>query len=329
MPMRALVTGATGCVGANVVEALLARGYEVRAMQRGNSSTAALVGLRPEMVVGDVLDIESLTRALSGCDLVFHVAAVSEYWRTPPGQIYNVNVDGTRNVLQAAERNRVQRFVFTSSVAVLGRPRYAGEVMTESHPYNHYRIPFHYGLSKLLAEAEVQRFIKRGIDAVIVNPATVIGQRDIHFIGGELIRAAKRGWLLAAPPGGMGIISAQDVGLGHVLAAEIGRTGERYILNSENISHTSLMRMVAEVSGSPSPRFTLPKWTTRFLAFLIYALSRVGFRFPGVDPIQIYLSSYQMYFDHSKAAKAFDFTPCSARHAVEQAVTWYQQQGML
>ncbi|MDF1513158.1 MAG: NAD-dependent epimerase/dehydratase family protein [Anaerolineae bacterium] len=327
--MRALVTGATGCVGANVVEALFMGGYEVRALRRDSSRPEALYGLEPEMVIGDVLQIDSLIKAMSGCDLVFHVAAVSEYWRASPERIYDVNVNGTRNVFEAAAYHRVQRIVFTSSVAVLGKPRFPGEVLNESHSYNHYPIPFHYGLSKMLAEAEVQRYVGLGMDAVIVNPSSVIGQRDVNFIGGELIRAAKKGWFIAAPPGGMGIISARDAGLGHVLAAERGKTGQRYILNSVNISHSALMRIVAEATGSAYPRITLKKSVIRALAFLTYALSRKGIRIPGVDPIQLYLSSYNMYFDQSKAVKELGFDPFGVRHAVEQAVTWYQQQNML
>ena len=235
--MRALVTGATGCVGANVVEALLERGYTVRAMRRSSSQLDALAGLEPEIVTGNVLDKASLVQAMAHCNLVFHVAAISEYWRSSPEQIYHVNVTGTRRVLEAAMQCRIERVVFTSSVAVLGKPTFPGEVLNEASQFSHYPIPFHYGHSKVLAEAEVQQHVKNGLDVVVVNPASVIGQRDVNYIGGELISAAVKGWAIAAPSGGMGIVSAKDVGTGHVLAAESGKTGARYILNGENIPH--------------------------------------------------------------------------------------------
>ncbi len=295
--MRALVTGATGCVGANIVEALLSRGYDVRAMRRHTSCLDALVGLQPEMVVGDVLDGASLVRAMTDCDIVFHAAAVSGYWRSSPDHIYQVNVNGTTNVLQAATQCHIQRVVFTSSVAVFGKPSRPGEILNESSQFNHYPIPFHYGLSKVLAEAEVTRNVRKGLDIVVVNPASVIGQRDVNYIGGELIKAATKGWFIAAPSGGMGIVSAKSVGLGHVLAAEFGQTGARYILNGENITHYKLMKMVASATGSSPPRFTIPENFGRGMAWVMYHLNRIGIRFRAIDPIQIYLSTFDMYFD--------------------------------
>ncbi|TFG73020.1 MAG: SDR family NAD(P)-dependent oxidoreductase [Anaerolineales bacterium] len=327
--MRALVTGATGCVGANVVEALLYRGYTVRAMRRSSSKLGALAGLQPEIVTGDVLDVASLVQAMTDCDLVFHVAAISEYWRSSPEQIYHVNVTGTRRVLQAAAQCRIERVVFTSSVSVLGKPSYPGEVLNEASQFSHYPIPFHYGHSKVLAEAEVLQSVKKGLDVVVVNPASVIGQRDVNYIGGELITAAAKGWFFAAPSGGMGIVSAKDVGTGHVLAAESGKTGSRYILNGENIPHTELMKIVASDTDSAAPRFMIPQGVGRGAAHLLHSLTRIGIKFPAIDPIQLYLSTFYMYFDASKAAAELGFRPQSARQAVQEAVSWYKQQGML
>lgn len=327
--MRALVTGATGCVGANVVEALLSRGYEVRAMRREASRLDALSGLQPEIVVGDVLDTTSLMQAMSGCDLVFHVAAVSEYWRSKPQHIFNVNVTGTHNVLLAAAQSHIQRLIFTSSVAVFGRPSDDGTILNESNPYSQYPIPFHYGHSKMLAEAEVDSFVHEGLDVVVVNPASVIGQRDIYFIGGELIKVVTKGWFFAVPNGGMGVVSAKDVGLGHVLAAEKGRTGERYILNGENISHYKLISIMAKTTGVPAPRFTVPRSLGRFAARMLHMLNRIGLRFGDFDPIQIYLGGFDMYFDSTKAKKELGFAPCNASESVAEAVAWYRQQGLL
>jgi dihydroflavonol-4-reductase len=259
MTIRALVTGATGCVGANIVEALLARGYEVRALRRVSSKLDALAGLDPEYATGDVLDEASLRAAMAGCALVFHAAAIAQYWRNGPEAIYAANVTGTRNVLRAARAQGVQRVVFTSSVAVLGVPTWRGHVLDESASFNLRPAQFHYGHSKVLAEAEVQRAVAEGLDVVIVNPVSVIGQRDVYFVGGEILRTAQRGLLIGAPPGGMGVVSARATGAGHVLAAERGRTGERYILNGENISHRALMTLAAEITGGRAPWMTIPR----------------------------------------------------------------------
>jgi dihydroflavonol-4-reductase len=327
--MRALVTGATGCVGANIVEALLARGYDVRALRRTTSKLDALAGLDPEYAVGDVLDEASLSAAMAGCDLVFHAAAVSQYWRNKPEAIYAANVEGTRNVLRAARAQGVQRVVFTSSVAVLGVPTERGQILDESATFNLRPAQFHYGHSKVLAEAEVQRAVADGLDVVIVNPVSVIGQRDIYFVGGEILRTAKRGLLIGAPPGGMGIVSAKAVGEGHVLAAERGRTGERYILNGENISHRALMAFAAEVTGGRAPWFTIPRVLMTPFATLVDLLNRVRRAAPLVDGSQLHLSARDMYFDGSKAERELGFSGGSARASVVEAWEWYCEHGLL
>ncbi len=325
----ALVTGATGCVGANIVEALLARGYEVRALRRTTSSLDALAGLSPAFAVGDVTDYDSLRSAMAGCELVLHAAAISQYWRNRADLIYHVNVTGTRHVLRAAMDAGVRRVVYTSSVAVLGLPTQRGQLLDERAPFNLLPEQFHYGHSKLLAEAEVQRFVAQGLDVVIVNPVTVIGQRDIHFVGGEILRTAAQGLLRVAPPGGMGVVSARDVGEGHVLVAERGRSGERYILNGENLSHRAVMTLAAEIVGTKPPYFTLPRSVMPPLATLVRIWNRLRQGTPLVDSSQVTLSRYDMYFDGSKARHELGFAPRSARAALREAWDWYRAHGLL
>lgn len=324
-----LVTGATGCVGANIVEALLARGYSVRALRRVSSRLTALDGLEPELVTGDIMDVESLRSAMAGCEVVFHAAAVSQYWRNSVDLLYQSNVAGTRNVLDAARASGVERVVFTSSVAVLGIPSKDHPVLDESATFNRPPDWFHYGYSKVLAEAEVARAVAGGLDVVCVNPASVIGRRDVYFVGGEVLRTAKRGLTLVAPPGGMGIVAAEVVGLGHVLAAERGRTGERYILNGENIPHADLLRMAAAVVGGRAPWFTVPRGFIRGAA----ALGRRLFGGPrsrfSAALSQLELSGLDMYFDGSKAERELGCPRVGARAAVEDAWAWYQHEGLL
>ncbi|MGC9357496.1 MAG: NAD-dependent epimerase/dehydratase family protein [Anaerolineae bacterium] len=327
--MKALVTGATGCVGSNIVEALLARGYEVRAMQRSTSRLDALDGLAPEMVVGDILDAPSLRAAMAGCDWVFHAAAVSQYWRNRPDLIYEVNVEGTRNVVQAAQAVGVGRLVYTSSVAALGFPESPGQILDESHAFNIKPGQFPYGYSKILAEGVVQSAVAEGLDAVIVNPVTVIGQRDVGFVGGEFLRAASMGLAVAAPPGGMGIVSARRLGEAHVLAAERGQTGERYILNGENVSYLVLTRTVAEVMGVRPPLFIVPRPVMGFLAVVVGLWNRLRRSPPLLDDMHLRFSTKQLYYDGSKARQELGFDGGSARAAVEEAWGWYQDQNLL
>ncbi len=326
--MRALVTGATGCVGANIAEALLRAGYEVRALRRRTSRMTALDGLAVTPVVGDVLDGASMRAAMEGCDLVFHAAGISQYWRNDTSLIYRVNVEGTRTVLRAAQDAGVARFVYTSSAATLGLPTRPGEMLDERHPFNIPPSLFPYAHSKLLAEAAVQEAVAQGLDAVIVNPVAVIGQRDIGFVGGEVLRTVKRGLGLVAPPGGMGVVSAYAVGLGHRLAAERGRTGERYLLVGENITHRRLMTLAAAIVGGRPPLVTLPRGLLPLLARLAERAARAGRSLP-VDATQIRLSAYDLYFDGGKAARELGFPPHSAEATIREAWLWYRLHDLL
>lgn len=329
-----LVTGATGCVGANIVEALLNRGYTVRALRRETSSLRALAGLEPELVTGDVLDLPALRAAMAGCDGVFHAAAISQYWRNEPATIYTINVEGTRNVLQAARETGVRRVVFTSSVGALGKPARRGALLDETATFNLPPARFPYGHSKALAEAEVRQAVAGGpeaacFEAVIVNPVTVIGRRDVGFVGGEFLRAARQGKAFAAPPGGVGIISASAVGKGHVLAYERGRSGERYILNGENILYRQLMRIVAEVVGARPPAFVIPGPALALAAGGVDLARRIRGAPLLVEGNQMRLSVQRLYYDASKAERELGLAPVSARRAVEEAWAWYQAEGLL
>lgn len=326
---RALVTGATGCVGANIVEALLRRGYAVRALRRETSSLAALAGLEPELVTGDVMDLPALQAAMDGCEVVFHAAAISQYWRNKPTLIYTINVEGTRHVLQAARETGVRRVVFTSSVAALGAPTKRGMLIDETATFNLPPARFPYGHSKALAELAVQEAVAQGLDVVIVNPVTVIGQRDIGFVGGEFLRAARQGKAIIAPPGGVGVISASAVGRGHVLALERGRRGERYILNGENILYRDLMTLVASIVGVRRPWVVVPGPVLELAALVVTGIARLRRTPLLVDGNQLRLSTRCLFYDGSKAERELGLTPVCARRAVEEAWAWYQAQGLL
>lgn len=321
------MTGATGCIGANVVAALLARGYEVRALRRGCSSLLALDGLAPELATGDVLAPQSLLEAVQGCALVFHVAAVSDYWRTPQARIYEVNVTGTRNVLDAALESGVERLVYTSSCSALGVAAH-GRPMDEGAVFNIAPQRFPYGHSKHLAELAVRDAVTRGLDAVIVNPTGVIGARDIHLIGGSLLRATKRGLAWVAPPGGMNWVDAETVGEGHVLAAERGRSGQRYLLGGENVSHRELMDTVAEVVGGRKPRWTLPRALMGTVAWLADGFNAAWPGTPLFSGEQARLSALEMYYDCSRARLELGFPLVPIRVAVERAAAWYGVHGL-
>jgi len=323
MKPKALVTGATGCVGANVTAALLERGYAVRAMRRTTSSLGALDGLEPELVVGDVLSPASLVAASEDCEIIFHVAAISDYWRTPKERIYQVNVEGARNVLSAALENRVALLVYTSSIGALGLPR-PGRLLDESSTFNLPPQRFPYGHSKHLAELAVQEAISQGLDAIIVNPAAVIGGRDVNFIGGSLLREVKRGLSWFAPPGGLNWVDAETLGLGHVLAAERGRSGERYILGGENVSHRAAWEIVAQVVGGRQPLLTLPSSLMSIVALLTDGFNTLWPGRPLFSGEQARMSNVELYCDCRKARQELGLPLTPMRVAVERAYAWYE-----
>jgi dihydroflavonol-4-reductase len=328
MPPRALVTGATGCVGANVVAALLERGYRVRALRRLTSTLDALDSLAPELVVGDVLDPASLVQAMQGSQLVFHVAAVSDYWRVSSARIYEVNVAGTRNVVEAALASGVERLVFTSSIGALGVPS-PGQLLDESSTFNVPPDRFAYGHSKHLGEQVVQEAIASGLDAVIVNPAGVMGARDVHFIGGSLLREVKRGLGWVTFPGSMNWVDAETVGLGQVLAAERGQTGRRYILGGENVPHRRAMEIAAEVVGGRRPIVTLPRPLMGLAAVLLDGFNLAWPGTPLFSGEQARMSGADIRVDCGEARRELGLPFVDFRTSVERAYTWYKAHGYM
>ncbi len=325
--MKALVTGATGLVGANVVEALNQTGWDVRILRRTTSRLDALEGLSFEEAVGDILDEESLKAAMAGVDVVFHVAGAADHWRSGPERLYRINVEGTRHVVSAALHTGVQRLVYTSSLAAIGPAPDPAHPVDESQVFTWPPEKFPYGHSKWLGEQEVHKGIQAGLDAVIVNPSIVIGPRDVHLTTGSLFRSMRKG-LPVVPRGGSGVVDARDVGRGHVLAAQRGRTGERYILNAENLSHMELARLIAQELGVRPPLLELPQWSVTPVAALLDGLRALGIRLPARGDT-IRLGAYWFYADNRKSREELGLTYGPIPVAIADAIAWLRARGLL
>ena len=330
--MKALVTGSTGFVGANLVEGLLAAGHEVRALYRASSRLLALAGLKYESFIGDVLDPASLVPAMEGADWVFHVAAVADHWRQGgTARLYRVNVGGTRLVLEAALAAGVSRVVFTSSMASLGLPPTDGDfLLDESVTFNLSPAQSPYGHSKHLAEMVVQEFVARGLDVVIVNPTAILGPRDLNLISGSLVLAAYRRQVPAIPPGGANHIDVADVVAGHIAAAERGRVGERYILGAHNLTHHQVAVTVSQVVGIPLPRLHLPQWLIDPLVPAVDLFNRIWPGEPLTDGNLVRLMKYTLFCDCSKAQQELGLgSPIPFAASVERTLCWYRENGYL
>lgn len=325
--MKALVTGGTGFIGANVVRALLGRGYRVRVLVRPSSDRRNLAGLEVELAVGDVRDPESLERALEGCSLLFHVAALYSFWVRPRSLIYEVNVEGTRNALQAALKRRVERVVYTSSVAALGLPR-GKEPADERTPVEPGAIVSDYKRSKYLAQRVALEFAEHGLPVVIVNPSFPVGPYDLKPTPtGRVIVDFLNRKMPAYVETGMNVVDVEDVALGHLLAAEKGRVGECYILGGENLTMKELLALLAEITGLPAPKLRLPYYPILGLSYLNAALCTLSGATPRMTPETIRMARHYMFYDPSKAVRELGFPQTPARVALRKAVDWFRANG--
>jgi dihydroflavonol-4-reductase len=326
--MKALVTGGTGFIGANLVDGLTAAGHTARVLRRRSSRLDALDGLSYEDAIGDLLDFDSLVQAMAGCDWVFHVAAVSDYWRQGVKWLYQVNVEGTKNVLRAAQAAGVKRFVYTSSIAALGVPP-VGKVADETDDFNVSPRRFPYGHSKYLAEQEVQKAVRGGLEAVIVNPAVTIGPRDLNKISGSILIEVKRGLVRFYLPGGTNYVAVEDVVAGQIAAAERGRPGERYILGCENLPHRRVIDTIVQVTGAPRPLFTFPRWAIEPTALTVTVARRLLGNRVRVNADQVRMAGAEIYFRPDKAVQELGLPQTPFRTAVERAYRWFKENGYL
>jgi dihydroflavonol-4-reductase len=321
MIMKALVTGGTGFLGANLAKGLVEQGWSVRILRRKTSSLDAVRDLPVEHASGDVTDLDSLLAAMQGVEVVFNVAAISQYWRNTPDLIYKVNVGGAQNVFDAAARSDVQRIVHTSSAAAVGIIK--GRAADEDDAFNQSPDRFPYGHSKWLAEQLVQERVKSGQDIVMVNPAAIIGARDINWVSGSILREAKRGHIPVIPQGGVNFVAVQDVVAGHIAAVEKGRAGERYILGGENLTNRETTLMACEIVGVKPPRFTQPRWTIPLAGGVLDLGAKIiGPRLP-LSGEQMRLTAEYIYFDSSRARRELGLPHTPIRQAMQECYDWY------
>src|SRR5206468_2079160 len=256
--MNVLVTGATGFVGANVARLLVADGYRVRVLARPASSVTALEGCAVEVVRGDILEPDSVPRAIQGSAQAFHLAADYRLWAKDPSEIYRTNVDGTRIMLEACMHARVERVVYTSSVGTLGLPQ-DGSLGTETTPVSLHDMIGSYKRSKFLAERVAEEFAARGLPVVIVNPSNPIGPWEVKPTPtGRMVLDYLHRRMFATLDTGLNLIHVADVARGHLLAARLGRVGEKYILGAENLSLSEIFRTLERITGILAPRVRMP-----------------------------------------------------------------------
>ena len=327
MDMKAFVTGATGFIGASLTRVLLDNGYAVKALARPESDKRNLAGLDIEVWPGDIRDRESLEKGLAGCDILFHAAADYRLWTRKPADMYDINVRGTRSIMEAALRRGVERVVYTSSVGTLGNPG-DGTPGNESTPVTLADMVGHYKKSKFLAEREAESFVGKGLPLVIVNPSTPVGARDIKPTPtGKIVVDFLNRKMPAYLDTGLNIIDVEDCARGHLLAARFGKVGEKYVLGNENLTLRSIFAMLEEITGLPAPRVRLPYTPILLAAYLNEACSFITGKEPLIPLAGVQMARKFMYFDSSKAVRELGLPQRPVRDALRSAVDWFRGNG--
>ncbi len=329
--MTLLVTGASGFLGSAVARALLAEGESVRVLTRATSDPANLRDLDAEVVHGDLRDAASLERACRGCHGLYHVAADYRLWVRDPDELYQSNVEGTRNIMQAALAAGIERIVYTSSVATLGI-RADGRPGDEDTPVALRDMIGHYKRSKFLAERVVDELVgSAGLPAVIVNPSTPIGPRDVKPTPtGRIVRDAARGRIPAYVDTGLNVAHVDDVARGHLLAFRAGNIGRRYILGGENLALREILATVAAWRGRPPPRLRLPRRAVYPVAWVSQWWAAVtGGPEPQATVDGLRMAAKKMYFDCARAERELGYRARPAREAIEDALQWFLESGAI
>jgi len=332
--MNCFVTGGSGFIGANLIHELAARGHRVKALLRPNSDRRGLEGATYEAIEGDVLDAASLERGLQGCDWCFHVAASYHLWLKDYAPMYAANVEGTRTVLGAAVKAGCSRIVYTSTVGCIGLPVERDGVVTptdETAFCSEAQMSNHYKRSKWQAEQVALEMARAGKPTVIVNPSAPIGPRDVKPTPtGQVIVDYLQRKLPAFLDTGLNWVHVRDVAIGHILAAERGRIGERYILgNAEgNWTLQEALGVLEQMTGIPAPKFRVPYSVAYAAALVDESISSLTGRPPKAPIAGVRMAKYKMFFNPAKAIRELGLPQTPPREALSDAVDWFRANGM-
>lgn len=324
---RALVTGGNGFVGCHVVRALLEEGREVRVLLRAGADVRTLDGLNYEPFVGDLRDADAVARAVEGCDEVYHVAADYRLWLLDEAPMYATNLDGTKNVLAAVRRAGVRRMIHTSTVGTLGVP--PDGPGREDVPVSLGDMVGAYKRSKFLAEQAAVEAARSGAPVVIVNPSTPVGPFDYKPTPtGRVIVDFLNGRMPAYLDTGLNLVDVDDVARGHLLAAERGRVGEKYILGGENLTLEQVFHRLAALSGVPAPRVRVPYAVAYAYALAAELIARtITKREPRASLTEVRMARKRMFFDSGKARRELGYSPRPIDDALARAIAYYRETG--
>lgn len=329
--MKAFVTGATGFLGSHVARVLAEQGSDLRLLVRPTSDLRNLEGLNADRVAGDLRDPASIEKALSGCDVVFHVAADYRLWVRDPAEMYRSNVEGTRSLLEAARKQGVRRVVYTSSVATMGftsKTNY-GNVADEQSPVGIDDMIGHYKRSKFMAEQVAVEAARSGVDVVIVNPTTPIGERDIKPTPtGRIVVDFLKRKFPAYVETGLNLVDATECAGGHVQALEKGKAGERYILGGENLTLKQILDRLGAITGLKSPTVKLPYFFALATGVVDeMVMGRLLGREPRATIDAVRMGRKMMFVSSAKAERELGWRTVPVEGALRRSVEWFRANG--
>lgn len=326
--MLAFVTGATGFLGSHVARVLAEHGADLRLLVRPSSDLRNIEGLTADRVTGDLRDAASIEKAMSGCDVVFHVAADYRLWVRDSDQMYQSNVEGTRAILDGARRNRVKRIVYTSSVATMGFTA-DGHSADENSPVSLDKMIGHYKRSKYMAEELAIAAGRSGLDVVIVNPSTPVGERDINPTPtGRIILDFLQKKFPAYVDTGLNLVDVTECAHGHMAALEKGRSGERYILGGENLTLKQILDKLSAITGLPSPTIKVPYFVALATGVVDEMITgRIRGREPRATIDAVRMGRKKMFVSSAKAERELGWESAPVDNALSRAVGWFQSNG--
>src|SRR5271166_4817052 len=324
--MTTLVTGAAGFLGSHVTRQLVARGESVRVLMRPSSNNRAISDLPLEYVTGDLRDSASLERAMNRVKRVFHVAADYRLWAKKPQDIYDSNVGGTKNLLAAAKRAGVEQLIYTSTVATIAVDR--PELPNEFTGAKLEEMVGHYKRSKWMAEREALQAAKEGLPVIVAMPTTPVGPWDWKPTPtGKIILDFLNGKMPGYVETGLNFVGVEECAAGHLLAAERGKVGERYLLGAENLTLKEMLDALAKITGLRAPGMKIPHGVALGVAYVESAFSRLVGKEPQIPVEGVKIAQHKMFVDASRAKRELGFEPGPVAAALERAVRWYQANG--
>src|SRR5690242_16879199 len=326
--MTTLVTGASGFLGSHVARQLVARGEDVRVLMRPSSTNRAIADLPLEYVTGDLRDPASLDRAMKGVNRVFHVAADYRLWARRSREIYDSNVGGTKNLLEAAKRAGVEQLIYTSTVATIAvdRPKLPNE-FTDAKLQE---MVGHYKRSKWMAEQEALKAAKSGLPVIVVMPTTPVGPWDWKPTPtGKIILDFLNGKMPGYVETGLNLVGVEECAAGHLLVAEKGKVGERYLLGGENLTLKGLLDTLSRITGLAAPKMKIPHGLALGVAYANTVFSRLIGREPSIPIEGVKIARHMMFVDCSRAQRELGFKAGSVSAALERAVRWYEANGYI